>query len=33
MAIRPQALLELRAQNQLITCESCGRYLYWRDPD
>jgi predicted nucleic acid-binding Zn-ribbon protein len=32
MAIRPQALLEIRAQSGLITCESCGRYLYWRDP-
>jgi hypothetical protein len=33
MAIRPQALLELRGGNHLITCESCGRYLYWRDSD
>jgi predicted nucleic acid-binding Zn-ribbon protein len=31
MAIRPQALLEVRAQTRLVTCESCGRYLYWRD--
>jgi predicted nucleic acid-binding Zn-ribbon protein len=31
MTIRPQALLELRAQTRLVTCESCGRYLYWRD--
>jgi predicted nucleic acid-binding Zn-ribbon protein len=32
MSIRPQALLEVRAQTRLVTCESCGRYLYWRDP-
>ncbi len=32
MAIRPQAILELRTQNHLITCESCGRYLYWPEP-
>ncbi len=32
MAIRPQAILELRSQTHLINCESCGRYLYWRDP-
>jgi uncharacterized protein len=32
MAIRPQAMQELRAQADLITCESCGRYLYWRAP-
>ncbi len=32
MAIRPQAILELRTQTQLIRCESCGRYLYWLDP-
>ncbi|PYM35657.1 MAG: hypothetical protein DME17_11885 [Candidatus Rokuibacteriota bacterium] len=32
MAIRPQAILELRTQIQLIHCESCGRYLYWHDP-
>ena len=31
MAIRPQAIQELRAQDQLLTCESCGRYLYWRE--
>jgi predicted nucleic acid-binding Zn-ribbon protein len=31
MTIRPQALLEIRAQTRLVTCESCGRYLYWRD--
>jgi hypothetical protein len=32
MAIRPQALLEIRAGSHLVACESCGRYLYWRDP-
>jgi uncharacterized protein len=32
MAIRPQAMQEIRAQADLITCESCGRYLYWRTP-
>ncbi len=32
MAIRPQAMQELRAQDQLRMCESCGRYLYWREP-
>jgi len=32
MAIRPQAILELRSQTRLINCESCGRYLYWGDP-
>ncbi len=31
MAIRPQAILELRAQSRLLTCESCGRFLFWRD--
>ena len=25
----PQRLQELRQQNTLIHCESCGRYLYW----
>ena len=29
MTITPQRLQELRAQNALIPCESCGRYLYW----
>jgi predicted nucleic acid-binding Zn-ribbon protein len=33
MAIRPQAMQELRAQDQLLMCESCGRYLYWREPN
>jgi predicted nucleic acid-binding Zn-ribbon protein len=31
MTIRPQALLEIRAQTRLVNCESCGRYLHWRD--
>jgi predicted nucleic acid-binding Zn-ribbon protein len=31
MAIRPQAILELRAQSRFLTCESCGRFLFWRD--
>jgi len=31
MAIRPQALQELRAATGLMRCESCGRYLYWQD--
>ncbi len=29
MLVRPQRLQELKAQNSLIACESCGRYLYW----
>ena len=29
MLVRPQRLQELKQQNALITCESCGRYLYW----
>jgi predicted nucleic acid-binding Zn-ribbon protein len=31
MSIRPQALLELRNAEGLMTCESCGRYLYWQE--
>ena len=31
MSIRPQALLELRNATGLMTCESCGRYLYWQE--
>jgi predicted nucleic acid-binding Zn-ribbon protein len=31
MAIRPQAIQELRAAIQLMVCESCGRYLYWQE--
>src|SRR5262245_59013443 len=29
VAITPQRLQELRQQNALIHCESCGRYLAW----
>jgi predicted nucleic acid-binding Zn-ribbon protein len=29
MTVTPQRVQELRQQNALITCESCGRYLYW----
>jgi predicted nucleic acid-binding Zn-ribbon protein len=29
MLVRPQRLQELKQQNALIACESCGRYLYW----
>ena len=29
MTMTPQRLQELRQQNTLIHCESCGRYLYW----
>ena len=31
MSIRPQALLELRNAAGLMTCESCGRYLYYSE--
>jgi len=31
MSIRPQALMELRHATGLMTCESCGRYLYWQE--
>jgi uncharacterized protein len=31
MSIRPQALLELRNAVGLMTCESCGRYLYFSE--
>ena len=31
MSIRPQVLLELRNATGLMTCESCGRYLYWQE--
>ena len=30
MTVTPQRLQELRAQNALLACESCGRYLYWQ---
>jgi uncharacterized protein len=29
VTITPQRLQELRQQNTMIHCESCGRYLYW----
>jgi uncharacterized protein len=29
VTMTPQRLQELRQQNALIHCESCGRYLYW----
>ena len=29
MTITPQRLQELKPQNTLLPCESCGRYLYW----
>ncbi|HXJ78546.1 MAG TPA: C4-type zinc ribbon domain-containing protein [Candidatus Methylomirabilis sp.] len=29
VTMTPQRLQELRQQNTLIHCESCGRYLYW----
>jgi predicted nucleic acid-binding Zn-ribbon protein len=29
VTITPQRLQDLRQQNALIHCESCGRYLYW----
>jgi len=32
VTIRPQAIQELRvAQQAVLHCESCGRFLYWRD--
>ena len=31
MAIRPQALQELRTVTGLVHCENCGRYLYWNE--
>ena len=30
MTVTPQRLQELRAQNALLACESCGRYIYWQ---
>jgi predicted nucleic acid-binding Zn-ribbon protein len=30
MTVTPQRLQELRAQNTLLHCESCGRYIYWQ---
>jgi len=32
MSIRPQALMELRVATGLMTCENCGRFLYWQEP-
>ena len=32
VAIRPQAIQELKAASNLMLCESCGRYLYWQEP-
>jgi uncharacterized protein len=31
VAIRPQAVQELRAAQDLLHCESCGRFLYWQE--
>ncbi len=31
MSIRPQAIQELRSGAMLMTCESCGRFLYWQE--
>ena len=31
VAIRPQAIQELRAATGPLLCESCGRYLYWQE--
>jgi predicted nucleic acid-binding Zn-ribbon protein len=31
VAIRPQAIQELKAAHTLMLCESCGRYLYWQE--
>jgi uncharacterized protein len=31
VTIRPQAMQELRAATVPMRCESCGRYLYWKD--
>jgi hypothetical protein len=31
VAIRPQAIQELRAATAPMICESCGRYLYWQE--
>ena len=29
--IRPQAIQELRVATELMRCESCGRFLYWKE--
>jgi uncharacterized protein len=31
VTIRPQAIQELRQNQVLLHCESCGRFLYWHD--
>ena len=31
VAIRPQAVQELKAASNPMLCESCGRYLYWQE--
>lgn len=31
VAIRPQAIQELKKASGPMLCESCGRYLYWQD--
>jgi predicted nucleic acid-binding Zn-ribbon protein len=31
VSIRPQAIQELRSALVLMHCESCGRFLYWRE--
>jgi uncharacterized protein len=31
MAIRPQAIQELKAARAPMLCENCGRYLYWQE--
>ena len=31
MAIRPQAMQELKAAQAPMLCENCGRYLYWQE--
>ncbi|OLC35596.1 MAG: hypothetical protein AUH81_09845 [Candidatus Rokubacteria bacterium 13_1_40CM_4_69_5] len=32
VGIRPQAVQELRAAQDLLHCESCGRFLFWQEP-
>ncbi len=31
VTIRPQAIQELRQNQALLHCESCGRFLYWQE--
>jgi uncharacterized protein len=31
VTIRPQAIQELRTAQVLMLCDSCGRFLFWRD--